>query len=338
MFPFFIEKNYAQGLYPFIGRFQRIIFGWIPFSIGDLLVAALIFLILFTLIRLFRLRLQGKKSLPLLKNSFVLFIHLALWAYAFFYLLWGLNYYRLGSSYLLGISPDRYTTAEVEWLTDHLDKKIRQICADSSAVTPAKTNDRKSLSKTAKEAYGAAQKEFPFMDFETVSLKPNLLGPLQSYTGYGGYLFPLTGEAHVNFYSPQAGLPFTVCHEMAHQIGFGTESEANLVGFLAAKSSPNPAFRYSAYTSMFEYALSELFSRDSIQAKSRLDRLPGYYKRDMLELREFVQRHKNPFQPLLNRVYNLYLMSNNQPEGIESYNYVVAWLIDYAKKYGIERL
>ena len=41
--PAFIEHNYSNGIYPTISSFFRIILGWIPFSVGDLLRATKIF-------------------------------------------------------------------------------------------------------------------------------------------------------------------------------------------------------------------------------------------------------------------------------------------------------
>src|SRR5450755_3097971 len=38
-FPAVIEKYYSAGLYPVIAALQRFLFGWIPFSVGDLLYA-----------------------------------------------------------------------------------------------------------------------------------------------------------------------------------------------------------------------------------------------------------------------------------------------------------
>src|SRR5678815_4359375 len=41
-----VERYYTYGFYPWYARFLRLILGWIPFSIGDLLyVAAFIFLV-----------------------------------------------------------------------------------------------------------------------------------------------------------------------------------------------------------------------------------------------------------------------------------------------------
>jgi len=34
--PAFIEDYYSNGIYPNIAAFLRIIFGWIPFSVGDI--------------------------------------------------------------------------------------------------------------------------------------------------------------------------------------------------------------------------------------------------------------------------------------------------------------
>ena len=337
-FPGFIEHYYAQGIYKPIGAAMRFIFGWIPFSVGDLLVAMLILWILSRILIIVRLLIKRENVKPILKRSGLVLIRLSLWMYIGFYLLWGLNYYRLGSSYLLGMLPEPYSTQETEKLVQNIVGKIEALSADSIAIDAGKTNDRKLLGLQARQAFKVAEKQYPFMQVKGESLKPNLLGPLQSYTGYGGYLFPLTGEAHANFYSPSFALPFTVCHEMAHQAGFGTESEANLIGFLAAKASNNRAFQYSAYAGIFQYAIAELYNRDSALARSFIDSLPPYYKRDRAEMRRFIETHENPIQPLLNGMYNLYLLSNNQPEGIDSYNYVVAWLIAFGKKYGWDKI
>ncbi len=336
-FPGVIEKWYSLGIYPFIGVACRTLFGWIPFSIGDLSVAILCSTLIYKIIRVVRER----KNVPL-KRGFLAFgkklLLFGLWMYAAFYALWGLNYYRLGSSYLMGIEPGPYTTQEVDTLVNCLQQKIAVLCRDSLSIDRAKTNDRNKLRDAALESYHLASTHYPFMQFSRSSLKPNLLGALQSYTGYAGYLFPFTGEAHANFYGPKFTLPFTVCHEMAHQLGFGSESEANLVGFLAARESRDKAFEYSAFAGVHQYALAELFVRDSLVAKKYIDSQPTYLRRDKMELRKFVMEHSSIMQPVLNITYHLYLLGNNQPEGLESYNYVVAWLIAFGKKFGWEAI
>ncbi len=45
--PLWIEENYSNGIYPTISKIQRSIFGWIPFSIGDLFYIFLIMVVIF---------------------------------------------------------------------------------------------------------------------------------------------------------------------------------------------------------------------------------------------------------------------------------------------------
>jgi hypothetical protein len=337
-FPVLVEEIYSQRLYPPLSKTFRWLLGWIPFSVGDLLVGILIVFVLFQLfigIRKWKAKQATRKGTGRKIAAMLFWLG---WAYVSFHFLWGFNYYRKGSAWLLHIQTEAYTKADIDTLLTTLDARLQVVCSDSASIEKAKTKDRKELQTQAMLAWQQAARQYAFMQFSRPSLKPNLLGPLQSYTGYGGYIFPYTGEAQVDFYVPAYVLPFTVCHEMAHQQGFGSESEANMIGFLAARSSKNPAFVYSAYADMFEYTLREMYRRDTAVALQWRDKMPGLLKKDRKELKAYYQSKKNPAQPLLDWVYNNYLLRTNQPEGLQSYNRVVAWLIAYGKKYGWQKI
>src|SRR5882757_7058348 len=49
-----VEKYYSTGLYPVLSRIQRTLFGWIPFSIGDLLYGAVLIGALYNLVIVIR--------------------------------------------------------------------------------------------------------------------------------------------------------------------------------------------------------------------------------------------------------------------------------------------
>ena len=84
----FIEQYYSNGLYPYISSFFRIITGWIPFSIGDILLAFLLFILLRFFFKLIRNKFRN--FIPkIIHFTAVLSI-----IYFCFYLFWGLNYYR----------------------------------------------------------------------------------------------------------------------------------------------------------------------------------------------------------------------------------------------------
>jgi hypothetical protein len=46
-YPQWVEDNYTYGIYPLISKIQRLAFGWVPFSLGDLFYAFLIVVIIF---------------------------------------------------------------------------------------------------------------------------------------------------------------------------------------------------------------------------------------------------------------------------------------------------
>lgn len=337
-FPDLIEFYYAQGIYPYIGQLLRLLFGWVPFSIGDVLIAVGIVFILVTIVQTIRLKKKYAGKLGWLKILMQRMLKWMLWTYILFECIWGLNYYRKGSSYLLQLQPYLYTTADVDTLLNTLNARLYSLSKDSIAIRQLLTQERQQLNKLVAAAYTNASQQYGWLALHHTSLKPNLLGPLQSYTGYGGYFFPFTGEAHVNFHAPAFTLPFTVCHELAHQLGFASESEANLIGYLAGKNALSPLLQYSTYAEMHDYAVSDLWVRDSVLAKQRYNEVPYMLQQHRKEFRQWVLAHKHPAQQWLNWIYERYLWSNNQPQGLLSYNKVVAWLIAYGKKYGWKQL
>ena len=125
---------------------------------------------------------------------------------------------------------------------------------------------------------------------------------------------------------------------MGHQLGYAKENEANFVGFLAARSSPDPAFRYSVYLDLFLYSVRELYVRDSALARSFRDSLAPGVREDLRELQRFNRRYANPVEPLIWTLYGRYLRANRQPQGIVTYSEVIAWLIAYGKKNGLDAL
>jgi len=161
-----------------------------------------------------------------------------------------------------------------------------------------------------------------------------MFGLFGNYFGFTGYYNPFTGEAQVNTLVPKFMLPYTTCHEIAHQIGYAKEEEANFVGYLAATSSTDTLFHYSAYLDLFVYANRQLFFVDSVAAKDFAKQLIPEVKADIKEWREFLRRYKNPLEPVIRWAYGNYLRANQQPKGMTSYDEVIADLIAFYKKYG----
>jgi len=327
--PSYIENYYSEGLFKFISYTMRILFGWIPFSVGDIFLFSII---LYGIRFVYVLSKSGFKGF---KNKMIKIITLLSIVYCCFYFFWGLNYYREPLSKSLGYKKSTYSTDQLIDVSTHLISKLNDIHilitnSDSIKITIPYSNNK--IYSIARDGYDQLSIDSPEFSYKFGKVKSSLMSLIQSYNGVSGYFNPFTGEAQVNDKIPKTIMPTTVCHEMAHQIGFAAENEANFIGFLAALSNEDLYFKYAAYRMATRYVIFELYNRDQnkyIELYSTINK--GIIK-DFQESSDFWRQYKNPFEPIIKKGYNIYLESNNQKDGIKSYNYVVDLLIAYYKK------
>jgi hypothetical protein len=336
-FPEAVEKYYSRGLYPVIARSQRVLFGWVPFSIGDLLYGVVVVAMIVWIFRSVRKLVRREVTRGWLVRGLVRVVFAGLWVYVLFNVLWGLNYNRLGITDQLQLQVLPYTTAELTELTEVVVEELDDLNA-SAKVHRASLGHTGLLRAGAVQAYDSLAGDDPRFAYRSCSVKASLYSYPGLYIGFAGYYNPFTGEAQVNVLDPLFGQPYTTCHEMAHQLGYATETEANFVGFLAARSSPDPAFRYSVYLDLYVYAIRELYFRDSLLAKGFREKLAPGVREDLRELQRFNRKYENPLEPVIWNLYGRYLKANRQPQGIISYSEVTAWLIAYGRKNGRESL
>ncbi|MCX6316113.1 MAG: DUF3810 domain-containing protein [Bacteroidetes bacterium] len=337
-YPGWVEKNYSLGIYPVIARVQRILFGWIPISVGDLFYAFLVLIILFRTVKFFKLLFQRRLTRKYFGTGLQQAIFFVLFVYVFFNLLWGLNYNRVGIARQLQLEVKPYTVADLDTLTATLRDRLNFYATTVTEAQRDSFNQKRRLFKSGAEAYDYAHQQFGFLSYPHRSVKPSLFSYLGNYLGFQGYYNPFSGEGQVNTTVPRFLEPFVTTHEIAHQLGYGKENEANFVGFLACRAYPNNAFRYSVYFDMINYAIGELAVRDTGLTRSLINSLHPQYKKDRAELRQFYRQYRNPIEPVVSWGYGQFLRANNQPSGKQTYNEVVAWLIAYYKKYGLQAL
>ncbi len=337
-YPGWVERNYSLGIYPWIAKLQRFLFGWIPFSIGDLFYGFLILIILYRTFQFFRAVFKKKLNRKYFIGGLQQIIFFFLFIYVFFNLFWGLNYNRRGIAYQLSLDVKQYSLADLDTLTKALQSKVNFY---AGMVTPAQRDsfDRKrTLFISAGKAFDAAAKQYPFLAYRNRSMKPSLYSYLGNYLGFQGYYNPFSGEGQVNTTVPKFLEPFVTTHEIAHQLGYARENEANFVGFIACRYYDEPTFRYSVYYDMYNYAVGEVFRQDTVLGKQFQDSLHPQVRKDQDEFYAFYKKYKNPIEPVIMWGYGQFLKANNQPAGKRSYNEVVAWLIAYYKKLGVEAL
>ncbi|MDA9316942.1 DUF3810 domain-containing protein [Polaribacter sp.] len=327
-YPAFIELYYSNGVYPIISRFLRLLFGWVPFSVGDLMIAILSFTFFRFIYRLIKSRF--KNWIP---KAFHLTAILS-GIYFCFYLFWGLNYYRAPLGETLAYNQKEYSTNQLISTTNYVVEQLnfyQHLITHNDSLKVENPYSQEEMYLMAIAGYQNLEADFPMLAYKTPSVKSSLMSLLQTYNGTSGYFNPLTGEAQVNDRIPKTGYPTTTCHEMAHQIGFAAENEANFVGFLAAKYNDDVYFKYASYRMAFAYLIGEVRKRDRQAFTEIWKKANKGIRKDFKNSATFWQSYKNPFEPLVKKGYNAYLKANKQDKGTASYSYVVDLLISYFK-------
>ncbi|MEP7109846.1 MAG: DUF3810 domain-containing protein [Ferruginibacter sp.] len=332
--PIRVEQYYSTGIYPHISIFLWYLFGWLPFSFGDILYGTVSLWLIVTIIKVVRAmwkkRLFSNEYLRIFRR---LVIKLLL-VYIIFNALWGINYNRKGIASQLGLSIEEYSVDELKTLNNVLLQKVN-LSNDSLLQKPAFLMSSKEIFSRSLDAYKELNKHYSFLNYHPTSIKTSLWGWLGNYVGFQGYYNPFTGEGQVNTTIPKFLQPYTNCHEIAHQLGYAKENEANFVGYLAAASSKDATFHYSVYLELFLYANSNLFHTDSVAAKAFIKQLLPPVRKDLHEWRKFNLSHRNPVEPVIRWIYGKYLENNQQPTGVLSYDEVTGFMIAYYRKYGV---
>ena len=328
-----VENQYSTGIYPAFSSMLRYIFGWLPFSIGDIVYAVIIGWMIWKIVVAIKAMFKRRVTLQSFAKGAGKGLRILLVVYVVFNLFWGINYNRIGIAGQLQLKMEKYKPEDLQAINKLLVEKVnaaKQVLVNQNLQYPSK----KQLFSKVQEAYQEAEKTYPFLKYKPVSLKPSMWSWLGNYMGFTGYYNPFTGEAQVNTLVPKFLQPFTSCHEVAHQLGYGKEMEANFVAYLSATASKDTLLHYSVYLELFMYSNRNLFLTDSVAAKNCREKLAPAVVNDLKEWRKFNLKYKSPIEPVFRWIYGKYLKGNKQPQGVLSYDEVTGFIIAYYKKYG----
>lgn len=324
-YPIFIEAVYSNGIYKFISLGFRYVFGWIPFSIGDIFYTIASILIIRFLI------LEGKSIVKHPKVFFTKVFTFISFLYFAFHLLWGMNYYRLPMHEKLGLS-DSYTSQELIDFTKRLISKTNKVhfqITKNDTVSVIMPYSREYIYNMTASGFENLSNENPNFSYAPKSIKTSLYSLVLTYMGFSGYINPFTNEGQVNGLKVDFKYPFVSCHEIAHQIGYSAENEANFLGFLGAVNNDDIYFKYAAYAYILRYCLSDIYINNEQEYKEINSTVNKGIIKNYIESNKFWEEYNNPLEPIFKNSFNAFLKVNNQDEGIKSYSYVVTLLVNY---------
>ena len=256
----------------------------------------------------------------------------SIFIYSFFYLSWGIHYNKksINEEYAFG----DYQINELVETTDYYIRKVNNIHKKLS-VSP---NQKVTLTLSFEEIVFDCKKsikELKTINISTENLKVNksYFSLLISYLGFNGYINPFTLEANINSRLPKISYPSTISHEIAHQIGYASENEANYIGIISNQISKNMEINYSGNLIALQYLLRELYLNNKILYNNKIEKINKGVLKNIDEKAEFSKNYKNKIEPFVKKAYDLFLKKNNQSYGIKSYGLVVNLLIyDYQSK------
>ena len=251
-------------------------------------------------------------------------VEFLLWIYVWFYLAWGLNYFRQNfysrtQTPYVSYSPERFNT----FLTAYTDS------LNSSFLSFEKI-DKQLVSEEIKKEYERLDKHFGLATpAGYLRPKPMLIPALMSGVGVLGYMGPFFNEYNLNPDLLPVQYPFTYAHEMAHVLGISSEAEANLYGFLVCSRSSVPEIRFSGYFGLLSYVLGNaygLLSKEEFNQwrESLSPEVRALYNQKI----SYWQLRYSPFiGDVQDAVYNWFLKGNNIPSGRKNYSEVIALLM-----------
>ena len=326
-FPETVERFYSNGIYVFTSKAERYILGSIPFSVGDIGYAILIIYLLISIWKARKTwRKQWKDNLLKVLSGLSIF-------YFIFHLLWAFNYYRVPLFEKMNIKKE-YSNEDLFVFTEKLIAKTNEVqfaITNNKNIKVTNPFSQDSIFKMTQNGYDNLAQQYSFFKYEIPSRKKSLFSLPLTYMGFGGYLNPFTNESQVNDKLPMYGFPNVICHEMAHQIGYASESECNFIGFMACIKNDDLYFQYAAYSNALRYCLENVIMKDEEKFKALKPTLnPGIianYKESEL----FWEHYDTFIDKGFHAFYDQFLKANQQKDGLESYSKFVDLLINYYK-------
>lgn len=318
----YLGEYYAIHIYPFIAKPLSWISSFFPFSLTEIVSILLIFtaiVYIVTIIFGYRHRLVQT----------VYFLKFLIKLYIWFYIAWGLNYFRDDFYTRTGVQKAEYSSQEFKQFADTFALRLNQ------SYTPYSLIDKAAVVRDINLAYESLDERYSIKTgiaepWEHLEPKESLMSSLMSKVAIAGYMNPMFIEINLNKDLSAVEFPFSYAHEAAHALGITDEGEANLLAFMACTSSEMPEVRYSGYFGVLRYVLSDAKKNSTSDQefaeyiKTIDSEIIDQYREN---IKKWTERYNKKMGEIQSKAYDKYLKSNNIKSGINNYSQVVELMI-----------
>lgn len=317
--PHLVENYYSNGLYPVVAFALSHISSFFSYSISEFLFWSLLLLGIPAIIyRVRKLKVSvGSMALNLLTICAVV--------YVWFYVFWGINYYRQPLQITLGLDG-------VQLPMNAFDSTLADLIQEGNALNVAySVRPLEEINRTVEKSYSEVLHRLGLRDIPTAdAIKPMLNNWVLNKTITSGWFSPFFHELHYNSDLLVFELPFVLAHEKAHQLGYTNEAEANFLAYLVCINAADVLCRYSGYFGIIQRFLRKAESAGNGEVRDRfVNLLNDGLKLDMRAVDERWRSHLGVLATLSRKGYHLYLKANRVQEGIANYDNVVDLVIRY---------
>ncbi|HAE43079.1 MAG TPA: hypothetical protein DCG34_09215 [Clostridiales bacterium] len=326
----FIEIFYSGKLYPLISSNVSAIFSFSNISIGEIVLTIGLIGLIILFVRFF-IKPSIHTIIDILSGLFAT----AAILYLAFWLMWGLNNFRLPLEENIGYEVEKLTIQDLEntaiYLIERINELEDQMVFDADNL-PVYHGDIKEILKNSSLYFDDFAENHSFLTTGRYSRpKPMVYSEIMSHLNYTGIYNPFTAEANLNVRTPRHNIPFIAMHEISHQRGIAGEREANFIAFLASVESGDYYFKYSGYVSALNYVINAIYNENQDKYFKLVElfsiNLRAVYKNNA----EYWQNYQTVVSDIGEINNDIFLKSTGQSEGTKSYGLVVDLIASYVK-------
>ena len=245
--------------------------------------------------------------------------------------LYGLNYYAGPLADDVRLTVYQYTVEDLQEATLYYRDKANALALEVPRGEDGSLNfgSFEELAQQAGNGYEnlTYKESYPVFSGSTEPVKKLDWADMYTSMGILGITMGITGEAAVNPQTPALGLPFTMCHEMAHRMCIAVERDANFAAFLACRANDSVIFQYSGYFMAYRHCYNALASINDVNASVAAARINSgvnaLFAGDMLIYdRFFAENQDKAATNFASTVNDTYLKTSGDDAGVGSYGEV----------------